>query len=264
MEIAKEHYEELKNAKLVLENPGFAVKIVNLLGMPIEKIISILPERANGIINDAARKSMLKALDFLTATFKRRKKKPKIFEHKIAAITSGAIGGFFGIAALAAELPASTLIILRSILEIAQSEGEDISDIEAQLACMEVFAFGGSTKSDEASEFGYYAVRGYLAKTISEAAKYIAQKGIAEESAPLLIKFIAQISSRFGIVVTEKAAAQALPIIGAATGAAINAIFISHFQNMAKGHFTIRKLERIYGEEVIEKTYDQISNSNLQ
>lgn len=42
----------------------------------------------------------------------------------------------------------------------------------------------------------------------------------------------------------NKAAAQAVAAIGAVGGVAINTLFIDHFQDMAKGHFIVRKLER--------------------
>ncbi|HRZ21620.1 MAG TPA: EcsC family protein, partial [Bacteroidales bacterium] len=59
----------------------------------------------------------------------------------------------------------------------------------------------------------------------------------------------------FGIQITEKAAAQAIPAIGAAGGALINTIFMDHFQDMAKGHFIVRRLERKYGKEAIQDLY---------
>ena len=37
----------------------------------------------------------------------------------------------------------STIIMLRSIAEIARSEGEDLSDPETALSCVQVFALGG-------------------------------------------------------------------------------------------------------------------------
>jgi len=83
---------------------------------------------------------------------------------------------------------------------------------------------------------------------------------LAEEGAPILVKLIANISQRFGIQITEKAAAQAIPAIGAAGGAIINTIFIDHFQDMAKGHFIVRKLERVYGKETIKKLYEELPN----
>ena len=45
---------------------------------------------------------------------------------------------------------------------------------------------------------------------------------------------------------------------GAAGGAAVNLIFINHFQDMARGHFTVRRLERKYGEEMIRSEYERI------
>ena len=60
----------------------------------------------------------------------------------------------------------------------------------------------------------------------------------------MVVRLVAQLASRFGVAVTEKAAAQAVPIVGAVGGAAINAAFADHFQNVARGHFIIRRLER--------------------
>ena len=95
------------------------------------------------------------------------------FLHRALATASGAAGGTFGLAALPVELPVSTTIMLRSIADIARSEGEDLSDPETALACVEVFALGGRPGSADASESGYFAVRGMLAKTVTEAARFV-------------------------------------------------------------------------------------------
>jgi hypothetical protein len=81
------------------------------------------------------------------------------------------------------------------------------------------------------------------------------EKGIAEEGAPVLVRLIGTIASRFGVTVSQKAAASAVPVIGAAGGALINSIFMDHFQNMARGHFIIRSLERKYGTKIIQLQY---------
>ena len=52
-------------------------------------------------------------------------------------------------------------------------------------------------------------------------------------------------------MVSQKVAAQAVPLIGAAGGGAINVLFMNHFQQMARSHFIVRRLERAYGAEVI-------------
>ena len=156
--------------------------------------------------------------------------------HKLGVAVCGGVGGCLGVTGLSIELPISTTIMLRSIADVARSEGESITSINTKLACLEVFALGGESKYDDGAESGYYVVRYALARSVTEAAEFIIQRGLTKETAPALIKFITQISNRFGIQVTQKAAAQAIPAIGAAGGAIINTMFIDHFQDMAKGH----------------------------
>ena len=84
---------------------------------------------------------------------------------------------------------------------------------------------------------------GMLAKSVTEAARFIAERGVIEEGAPVLVRFIAQVASRFGVVVTQKVAAQTVPVVGALGGAAVNYAFIEHFQEVARGHFTVRRLD---------------------
>jgi hypothetical protein len=105
---------------------------------------------------------------------------------------------------------------------------------------------------------GYFAVRATLAKALAEAGRFIAERGIVAEGAPVIVRFISQVASRFGVVVTQKLAAQSLPLFGALGGAAVNYAFITHFQEMAQAHFTVRRLERIYGREAVRARYERI------
>ena len=251
--------DDLKYAKTLLENPSLAARISNLLGTPIEKGFGYLPSKWKDLVQTATEKSLQKALGFAVTTMD-AKKRPASSDktHKLMVMATGAGGGSFGLPALAVELPVTTTIMLRSIADIARSEGEPISQLETKLACLEVFALGGSAKSNEGTETGYYFVRAALARTISEAAQYIAEKGLAKEGAPVLVRLIAVLAARFGVLVSEKVAAQAIPVIGAAGGALINTIFIDHFQNTARGHFIVRRLEKQYGEERVRQEYDQL------
>jgi hypothetical protein len=178
--------------------------------------------------------------------------------HRALAATSGAIGGAFGLAALPIELPVSTILILRSIADLARQEGEDLSRPEAALACLQVFALGGRTRGDRYVDGGYFAIRGMLASSVSEAAHHLVRHGAASEGAPALVRFLAQIASRFGVTVTEKLAAQTLPIVGALGGAGVNYAFVTHFQALARGHFVVRRLERIYGAEAVRQAYENL------
>jgi hypothetical protein len=99
-----------------------------------------------------------------------------------------------------------------------------------------------------------------MSQAIREAAEHIASRGAAGKGAPVIVRLLTQIASRFGIVISEKTALQAAPVIGAAGGATINVIFIDHFQKMARGHFIVRRLERKYGQESIRVCYEQLKN----
>lgn len=259
MPFHKTDLNDLKKAKTLLENPGIAAKITNLLGTPIEKGFELLPDNWNVKVGELTQEALSKAVHAAVFTIKDSPgKEASNYWHKIAVATTGGIGGFFGLTALAVELPISTTIMLRSIADIARSEGEALSKIESKIACIEVFAFGGPSKSDDASESGYFAVRAALAQSVTKAAEYITEKSLAEEGAPALVRLVIKIAERFSIQVSEKAAAQAVPAIGAAGGAIINTLFIDHFQDMALGHFIVRRLERKYGKEVVEATYKTV------
>jgi len=253
--------EELRKAKRLLENPGLAARITNYIGMPIEKGFEMLPKNWNEKVVKITHTAIQKSSEAALFTVKDQPgKKTSNGWHKLAVAASGGVGGFFGFAGLAAEIPVSTTIMLRSIADIARSQGESIRNVETKLECMQVLALGGESGSDDSTESGYYVTRALLTKSMTEAAEFIAKKGFVEEGAPVLVRFFANIVSRFGIQVSEKAAAQAVPIIGAISGAALNTIFINHFQDMATGHFIVRKLERIHGKEVIEELYKQIDD----
>jgi len=156
-------------------------------------------------------------------------------------------------------LPISTTIMLRAIADIARSEGEDLSDPQTAMACLEVFALGGHGEGEKVMEGGYLALRGLFAKSVSDAATYVAQNAAATESAPALARLIGALSSRFGLVVSQKTAAQAAPIFGALGGAVVNLAFTEHFQNLAQGHFTVRRLERAYGQYEVRSEYVRIA-----
>jgi hypothetical protein len=220
-----------------------------------------LPPPAAQAVAAAAGKALEAALKVAVATFRGTPELPQTGSrrlHKALAMASGAAGGTFGLAALPIELPVSTVIMLRSIADIARHEGEDLSDPEAALSCLQVFALGGQTGAAERAEGGYFAVRSMLARSVTEAARYMAERGLLEEGAPVLVRLISQIASRFGVVVSQKLAVQAVPVIGALGGAAVNYAFIDHFQQTAHGHFAVRRLERAYGKELVRAEYERL------
>lgn len=86
----------------------------------------------------------------------------------------------------------------------------------------------------------------------------MAGRGVVDESGSAIVRLLAQIGACFGVVVSQKVAAQAVPVIGAIGGAAVNVAFVDHFQTLARGHFTVRRLERIYGPGTVRRAYEEI------
>jgi hypothetical protein len=249
----------LREAKILLENPNFVMKITDTLGAPIEKGLEKLPSNWQEKVNEITQNSLKHSINVAVKTMNNNhNNKPKTKLHTLSAAASGAVGGFFGLSAMAIELPISTTIMLRTIADIARSEGENIEDIETKLACLEVFALGGKSDKDDDVETGYYTIRAVLSFYLSEISQQMASKTFVLESSSVMVKFITAIAQRFGVQVTEKLLAQSIPVIGAVSGGLINTLFINHFQDMAKGHFIVRRLEREYSKDLVEKLYKDI------
>lgn len=256
-------HQDLTRAVDFLEHPSFAAKVTNLIGGPIEKAITMLPNGVSDKLVNTTEKALSKAMDLAVSTLDERYRGESADgAHRFLTSVSGAVGGAFGLMALTVELPISTTLMLRSIADIARSEGEPLSDAETKLACLEVFALGGTKEDDDGVDTGYFAVRAALAGAMTEAGKYLLEHGLASSGAPALVRFLAKIASRYSIQVSEKAVAQAIPLLGAVGGATINLVFMDHFQNMARGHFIVRRLERAYGKDLIHETYQRLASRN--
>lgn len=262
--IPNEALAELARAKLILENPSLTSRAVDFVGRPIEKGMKFLPHGLRTLIHKITHKALYRSLAVAAGTMRTAPRAPSRRLHRGLAAASGAVGGAFGLPALVLELPISTTIMLRSIADIARSHGEDLSQLESRIACMQVFAFGGASPSDDATETGYYNVRMVLAGAVSEAATFIARKGLVEEGAPAIVRLITQIATRFSIPVSEKIAAQSIPVIGAVSGAFINVAFTQHFQSLSEAHFTVRRLERQHGQKEIQSAYHQLPTTPKQ
>jgi hypothetical protein len=178
---------------------------------------------------------------------------PALFQ--FASSLTGGVSGFFGPLALAVELPLTTTLMLRSIAGIAVRHGEQLKEPASRLTCLEVFALGPQAKQGVSGETSYYAIRAFLAKAVSEAAQNLVERGVAGTSAPAIVDLITAIGSRFGVVVSEKVAAGAIPVAGAIGGAAVNLAFMQHFQQLARAHFVVRQLERKYGPPMVQARY---------
>ena len=250
--------KDLRYAKSLLESPGLAPKISRIFETPLQKGMLLLPSRWSTAVNRATQKALGKALNLVLSSYGPSfGKRSADRAHKMLATSAGAVSGAFGLPVLLIELPITTTIMMRSILDIANSEGADLEDPQIHLECIQVLAFGNTAQNPSAPDTGYFAARAALHQGLKGAALHIAQMGALNPSAPAIVRFLSQVSARFGAVVSEKLAAQTVPLIGAAGGALINAMFIKHFQKVAHGHFIIRRLEGHYDQDKVREQYDR-------
>jgi hypothetical protein len=259
-DFAPAHRDALEAAVAALENPNFAARIADYAGAPINRVLGMLPRAASAGLSKAVEVAMLRclktAIRSLDETDRRR---PATWLSTMAAGVTGGVSGFVGLAALPVELPVTTTIMLRSIADIARHNGEDLSHVEARLACLQVFALGGRRNGAARTDVGYFAARALLTRVTGNAAAYLVERGAAELSGPMVSGFVSELVKRFSIVLSDRIAASAVPVVGAIGGATVNVIFMNHFQQIAEGHFTVRRLERLYGPALVRQHYAEIA-----
>ena len=267
---APDDYQALKQAVGLLESPSLTARVSSLLGTTVETAIDKLPNSVLEKINGVVKAALSSAADAALWSLENSPNTPASTKlHKLYAFSSGAVGGAFGFAALFVELPIATTIMMRSVADVARSEGFDLDDWSTKQACIEVFALGGPTDSDDGAETGYYITRSFttqamqaLSKELAEIAAKQGTKGFTKigpgQAGKWLAQLIEAVAKRFGVPISAKFAAQAAPLIGALTGGTINTLFTDFYQDMARGHFIVKRLEIKYGFEVIKNEYLEI------
>ena len=251
--------ETLRSVYQILEHPSLAARLSGVVGTPIEIAYHLLPKNWYRRIHHVSEIAIAKALETAVSSMRRQH---EVSAHEIyfKALVAGAggLGGFFGLPGMLLELPVTTTLMLRGIAEIARDEGEDLDTVEAQMACVQVFALGGKTEMDDAADTGYYGVRLALSAYMTAAIMQVAKNGYQPDAAPVVLNVISSIASRFGVTVSQRAATQIMPVVGAVSAAALNTIFMHHFQSMARAHFIVRRLERKYGQEFVRSHYEAL------
>lgn len=121
------------------------------------------------------------------------------------------------------ELPATTAFLLRSIQGVAAEEGFDPEADGVRFDCIRVFAAAGPLAADDGADLGFLSLR-------------LGLTGGAVQ------KLIAQVAPRLSVVLGQKLAAQAVPVLGAVAGATTNFVYAGYYQEMARVHFGLRRL----------------------
>jgi hypothetical protein len=249
----------LETAYRHLEYPSFAAHLANAIGMPVEQGLKLMPPHWYRRMHRPIEAAVGSLLEYAIGRIGRNRAllRPERF-YRYVGVGAGALGGLLGGPALVLELPFTTLVILTAIAEIARDEGEDLARMDTRLACLEVFALGGRSGGDDAADTGYYGLRLTLEMSVAQASRHVVEHGLSRNGAPAINRLILAVSERFGLVLSEKAAAELVPVVGALGGAVVNDLFIRHFQDMARSHFALRRLERKFGRDFIEAEYEKL------
>ena len=249
----------LEQAHDCLERHGFAIALAEATGYPVERAIGLLPKAWRKLVDESTRRALNGALRVALTTLGRKgyrgDSRDKL--HRYAALVFGGAGGALGITSLPVELALTTVLILRSIAEIASSEGEKIDQPEGQLACLQVFAL--YDRSGKGKIGGYYSVRGAMATSVTEALIGLRSGGLQASGEAAVGKFMEFLIKPFGKSVATKIAGITLPVVGALSGAIITGAFMQHYQRLARGHFILRRLERKYGIERVKESYERLA-----
>jgi hypothetical protein len=256
--MSPQHLKEISHAQKLLASTSLAARISDYAAGPVQSALKQTPLSIRKGVDQAIEHAILACLKLAIRSLKNApKRRPQMRLASAWAGVAGGVAGAFGAAALPVELPLTTILMLRAIADIARHYGEDINQMEARLACVEVFAYGAEKRAD----VGYYASRAMLGRLTSEAATLLAQRGAARTSAPAVAALSKEVASRVGVVVYENIAVSAVPLASAASAAAINVAFMNHFQKIARGHFMLRRLERIYGTEPVREEFARLEGA---
>jgi hypothetical protein len=147
----------------------------------------------------------------------------------LAAI-SGAIGGVGGLLTAIPELPVTVTLILHAIRREAEAEGFDPDDPLIQAECLRVFSAGSPLATDDGVNTAFLGAR-------------LALTGSTVQTV------IRAIAPRLALVLGQKLSAQAVPVFGAVSGAAMNAAFLNYYRELAAIRFGLLRLAQVHGAE---------------
>jgi hypothetical protein len=146
------------------------------------------------------------------------------------AVLTGAAGGIGGLATAMAEIPVTVTVFLHVIARAAEAEGFDPNAPEIRAECLRVLSAGSPIAGDDGVNTAFLSAR--LTLTGS------AVSGL-----------IATVAPGLAAILTRKLATQAVPVMGAITGAALNAAYLSYYRDLAEIRFALLRLGALHGAE---------------
>ncbi|WP_299647763.1 EcsC family protein [uncultured Jannaschia sp.] len=223
--------ELLRLAAKMQAASGLGLQLLSVIGSQAENMLDMLPKPVRSGLEKATATALEQS--FNAAALSRRGRIGDTSDWLTRAITfgTGAAGGFGGLPSALAELPVTTTVMLRSIQSIADEHGFDPALPEVRAACLRVFAAAGPLDDDDGTDLSFLTLR-------------------LSVTGPAIQGLIAKVAPRLAIPLGQKLAAQAVPVIGAAAGAATNYVFTSYYQEVARVQFGLMRLAAQTGEDM--------------
>ena len=224
-------------ARRSLDASGVLMSGINYLSGMVENAMDALPGDAKRMIEQTTT-AALEACYAAASSVSEATYAPDMgaFGHKIAVMASGAAGGSTGLPSTVVELPVTISIMFASVQKIARSYGFDPTSEEIRMECIEVLGSGGPLKDDNSVDISFLASKVMVTGTSVHA-------------------LIARVAPQLAVLMGQKLGAQAIPVVGAATGATVNYAFLSYFEEMAHVRFGLRKLAELHGLEPVALAY---------
>ncbi len=221
---------------------GVGINVLNLIGGQAENLLERLPAGIRKQLDTATVRALEHAM---SAASKSRDAVPDQVSWLNSAVSAamGAAGGAGGLPTALAELPVTTTLLLRVIEGVAVEHGFDPKSDSVRFDCLQVFSAAGPLAQDDGSDFAFFTAR-------------MALSGQAVQA------IIHKVAPRLAIVMGQKLAAQAVPVLGAVAGAATNYAYTNYYQEMAHVHFGMRKLAieaDIHADELNKRLAEKMS-----
>jgi EcsC protein family len=210
---------------------GPVMRLVNRMGGSLESQLSALPAS----FRDQIERVIAQALE---TSYGLAGRAPDLGERgpMVAAMAAGAAGGAGGLATAVAELPVTVTLFLNAIRAAAVEAGLDPEDEGVKAECLQVFGAGSPLGEDDGVNTSFLAAR-------------LTLTGSAVQN------LILSIAPKLAAVLGQKLAAQAIPVIGAVSGAALNAAFLSYYREVARVRFALLRLAEVHGTEAVQEEF---------
>lgn len=198
------------------------IDLLNMVGGQAEALLDRLPPEIRGRLDEATERALELAMRAAHRSRGVVGRQPGWLNRTVTT-AMGAAGGFGGLPGAMAELPVTTTVLLRAIQDVAADHGFDPAEAGVRFDCVQVFGAAGPLERDDGADLAFLSTRMALSGRSMQA-------------------LIARVAPRLATVLGQKLAAQTVPVLGAAAGAATNYVYTGYYQQMAHVHFGLRRL----------------------